>query len=121
MRFLGRREDMPQVIAAADILALTSDREALPYIVLEAMAGGLPVVATAAGAVPEVVTSDVGIVVPPGDSVALATAIGKLAADGSLRSALGTAGRARQLSLFSSETMCGLYADAIVRTVYGAS
>ena len=65
VRFLGRREDMPQVIAAADILALTSDREALPYIVLEAMAGGLPVVATATGAVPEVVTSEVGIVVPP--------------------------------------------------------
>ncbi len=88
---------MPQIIAASDILALTSDREALPYVVLEAMAGGLPIVATAVGALPEVVSSDVGIIVPPGDPVALATAFEKLAADGTLRSALGAAGQARQL------------------------
>jgi glycosyltransferase involved in cell wall biosynthesis len=121
VRFLGRREDMPELIAAADVLALTSDREALPYIVLESMAGGLPIASTSVGAVPEIVTPGVGLTVPPGDTRAFAEALGKLAADSALRSALGAAGQAQQRRLFSAEAMCKSYAAAILRVADGVS
>ncbi len=119
VRFLGRREDMPEIIAASDALAVTSEREALPYIILEAMAGGLPIVATSVGAIPEVVTSGVGITVPPGDPHAFASALRELAADSGLRSILGAGGQARQRQLFSAEAMCESYAAAILRVGNG--
>ncbi len=121
VRFLGRRNDMPEIIGAADVLALTSDREALPYIVLEAMAGGLPIASTSVGAVPRVVTPEAGVTIPPGDAVAFAEALGKLAADSALRSTLGAGGQARQERLFSAEVMCESYAAAIVRVSNGFS
>lgn len=121
VRFLGRREDMQDVIGAVDALALTSDQEALPYVVLEAMAGGRPIVATSVGALPEVVTPEVGLVVPPRDVKAFAAALGKLAGDSALRSALGAAAQDRQKCRFSADAMCKSYAEAILRVANGDS
>jgi len=115
VRFLGRRKDMQELIGAADVLALTSDHEALPYVVLEAMAGGRPIVATSVGAVPEVVTPEVGITVPPRDVDAFATALVKLAEDSALRLVLGSAARRRQQHAFSATAMCNSYAEVISR------
>lgn len=74
--FLGVRDDMPDLLAAADALALASAWEGLPNIVLEAMAAGRPVVATRVGGTPELVVDGVtGRLVPPGDADALASAM----------------------------------------------
>jgi len=75
-RFLGYREDVREVFANLDLLVLSSDTEGLPNVVLEAMAMGVPVVATAVGGTPEVVEHGVtGLLVPAGDEGALAAAI----------------------------------------------
>jgi glycosyltransferase involved in cell wall biosynthesis len=84
---------------------------------LEAMAAGLPVAVSAVGAVPEVIRQEVdGLVIPPGDAAALASALDRLAADPDLRTRLGAAGAARCRDLFGIERMAdaldALYADA---------
>ncbi len=61
----GARTDVADLLAAADIFLLTSDREGLPVAVLEAMAAGLPVVATSVGGIPEVIDSTCGVLVDP--------------------------------------------------------
>jgi glycosyltransferase involved in cell wall biosynthesis len=91
---LGRRDDVPAVLAAADIFVLASDYEGLPVALMEATALGLPVVATAVGGVPEVITDGVeGLLVPAQDPHALATAIERLVTDEDLRERLATAAR----------------------------
>jgi len=81
--------------AAADLFLLPSHREGMPLALLEAMAHGLAVVATPVGAIPEIVTDgETGLLVPPGDPVALAAAIRRLLDDDGLRQRLGAAARA---------------------------
>jgi len=78
-RFLGYREDPIRVLVAADIFCLSSRFEGLPIALLEAMAAGLPVVATRVGGVPTVVTDGMeGRLVPAGDPSALAAAVAEL-------------------------------------------
>jgi glycosyltransferase involved in cell wall biosynthesis len=114
MRFLGRRDDMPSVLSAVDILCMTSDVEAAPYAVLEAMASGLPVIATRVGSLPEVIVEhQTGILVAPGATGSIARALACLADDSSGRIRMGLAGRARQVAAFSADTMAGEYASAI--------
>src|SRR5213075_2773383 len=80
-QLLGRRADVPELLAASDALVLSSDFEGLPNVVLEAMASARPVIATAVGGTPELVAhGSTGVLVPPGDPRALATAIEELAA-----------------------------------------
>lgn len=74
VRFLGRRSDIPQLLNNANAFVLYSEYEGMPYVVVEAMACGLPVVASDAGSNREVL-QDVGRVVGWGDSEALATAL----------------------------------------------
>jgi glycosyltransferase involved in cell wall biosynthesis len=77
IRFLGRRTDVPELLSAADGLALSSAWEGSPNVVLEAMAAAVPVVATDVGGVSELVRSgETGFVVPPRDSHALSIAMG---------------------------------------------
>ena len=96
VRLLGERDDVAQLLARADLVVLSSTSEGMPMCVLEAMAAGLPVVASAVGGVPEIVRDgETGILVPPGEPAALAAAIGALIADPARRRRLGEAGRRR--------------------------
>jgi glycosyltransferase involved in cell wall biosynthesis len=91
--FTGRRDDIAAVTADLDIAILPSLREAQGISILEAMARRKPVVASAVGGIPEVVTDGVeGLLVPPADPSALAEAIVRLARSPSLRERLGEAG-----------------------------
>jgi glycosyltransferase involved in cell wall biosynthesis len=93
-RFLGYRTDVPRVLAAADLFVLASRHEGLPVALMEAMALGLPVVATAVGGVPEAVHDGVeGLLVAPDDPSALAAAIVALVHDPERRAAMGSAAR----------------------------
>jgi glycosyltransferase involved in cell wall biosynthesis len=106
--FTGQRDDVPQLLALMDVFVLASHWEGLPNVVLEAMAAGLPVVATTVGGTPEVVVDGVtGFLVPPRDPEALADAILRLLRDPDLRRRMGEAGRARVAEHFSVEQMVG--------------
>jgi glycosyltransferase involved in cell wall biosynthesis len=90
VRFLGMVEDVPRFLDDLDVFVLPSLREGLPMTILEAMAMGVPVVATGIAGVPEVVRhGENGLLVPPGDPTALADALACLAGDEPLRRRLG--------------------------------
>jgi glycosyltransferase involved in cell wall biosynthesis len=104
--FAGHRTDVPEILQALDIFVLPSNWEGLPNAVLEAMAAGLPVVATRVGGVPEVVVEgQTGILVPPRDPNALADALLTLLRDPNLRRRMGQAGRQRVQEYFSVDQM----------------
>lgn len=104
--FLGYRNDVPALLAAADVLVLPSQVEGLPLVVLEAMAAARPVVATAVGGTPELVfDGETGLLVPAGDVTALTAALDELLADPTRARALGVAGRRRFEERFTLETM----------------
>jgi glycosyltransferase involved in cell wall biosynthesis len=102
--FLGERSDVPDLLAAADLVVLPSLFEGLPVSVLEAMAAERPVIATAIGGTDEAITSEAsGLLVPPRDPAALAAAIRRLQADPELGRSLASAARARVEREFSAE------------------
>ena len=110
--FWGEQACTGDFYAAADAFVLSSSMEGLPMALLEAMAAGLPVVASAVGAMPEVVNSGGGgIVVPSGCSESFAVAIDRLAGDPALRSAMGQAGHAHYLAHFTPERMADRYME----------
>ncbi|HZU37761.1 MAG TPA: GT4 family glycosyltransferase PelF [Gemmataceae bacterium] len=120
VQLLGYRRDIPQVLAAADIFLLTSISEGIPLTVIEAMAAGLPVVATRVGGLAEVVEEGrSGWLVPTGDDAALAEALEKLARDPAKRAEMGKQGRTRALDLFSESRMVAEY-DALYRRMLDA-
>ena len=93
---LGFRRDVPALMGAADIFTLASAHEGLPVAVMEAFAAGLPVVATTVGGLPQQVTDGVeGLLVPPGDSAALAHALTTVAGNPDLRARMAAAASAR--------------------------
>jgi glycosyltransferase involved in cell wall biosynthesis len=95
VRWLAER-DARDVLAAMDIFALSSRREGLPYVVLEAMSAGLPVVATASSGVESLIEQGVnGVIVPPDHTQALAGALIELADDAERRVRYGRASRER--------------------------
>ncbi len=75
VRFLGARNDIPELMASADLLVMPSESEGLPFTLLEAMAAGLPVLATAVGRIPEILAEGRGHTVPPFSPAALAGAL----------------------------------------------
>jgi glycosyltransferase involved in cell wall biosynthesis len=97
VRFMGYVSDdlLPKLYASADVFVLPSiTADAFGIVVLEAMASGVPVVTTTVGGIPEVITeSGSGVLVPPGDEVALAEAVSKLLPDKELAKKFGEAGR----------------------------
>lgn len=95
VRFLGRREDVPQLLASADVFALPSLYEGSSLAVLEAMAARRALVSSAIGGTDELITDErSGLLVPPGDTAALAVALRRLLANPELREKL--AGNARE-------------------------
>lgn len=93
---LGQRDDAMRVLSACDIFTMASDNEGLPVAIMEALALGLPVVATDVGGIPEAITNDVeGLLVPPTRPDALADAWQELAADPERRARMAGAARAR--------------------------
>lgn len=91
MTLLGRRDDVPRLMAAADVFALASAYEGYPVAVMEALGAGLPVVATAVGGIVEAVGDGAGVLVPPGRPDLLAEALARVVADPTLRSGLASA------------------------------
>ena len=92
IRFLGQRDDLSSLLAAADIYCQPNEGpEPFGLSVVEAMASGLPVVGSSAGATPEIVDETCGILVPLDDEAALALALARLIVDGELRQTMGQA------------------------------
>jgi glycosyltransferase involved in cell wall biosynthesis len=106
LRFLGRRDDVPDLLAAADLLVLPSLFEGLPLVALEAMAAGLAVVGTQVCGTLEAIEDGVsGRLVPPGETAALASAIVELLDQSALAARFGAAGQARCAGEFSAARM----------------
>ena len=104
VEWLGRRDDMPEIMRDAAIVCLPSYREGVPKALLEAAATGRPIVTTDVPGCREVVTNGVnGLLVPPRDVPALADALQALLADSALRDRMGRAGRYRAEREFSRE------------------
>ena len=106
MRFLGFREDVPELLSLFDVFALPSLSEGLSIALLEAMAAGKPVVATNVGGNPElIIDGETGLLVPAGDAGSLATAIGALLSDPAEARRLGANGMDRVKRCFGLESM----------------
>jgi glycosyltransferase involved in cell wall biosynthesis len=112
VRFLGFLSDVRPVLAAADVLALPSRTEGLPMAVLEAMAAGLPVVASAVGSLPEVLGEGAGLLVPPGDVPALRLALERLFVP-DVRAAVATEARRRVESRYAAAAMARSYRELL--------
>jgi glycosyltransferase involved in cell wall biosynthesis len=119
VRFLGRRGDVPDLLACADLYVSSSLREGLPGSVIEAQASGLPCVVTRCGGPEEVVVDGTtGLVVPPGDADALARAVVTLSRDAGLRARMAAAARenARRFDLSRMvEAWVELYRESVAR------
>lgn len=118
VRLLGQRNDVPDLMAAADLFVLPSLVEGLPLVVLEAMAAGLPVIGTRVSGTSEVICDGVtgrlvprGALVEGGDAAELAAAIVEVLSDPELAARWGAAGRSLVASDFTAERMAGETAD----------
>ncbi len=102
IHFMGWREDIPEILAASDVFVMPSLAEHFGRVLIEAMAMGKPVVATAAGGTPEIVLDgETGLLVPPGQAAPLAAAVLSVLGDPALAERLGAAGRRRAVADFS--------------------
>jgi glycosyltransferase involved in cell wall biosynthesis len=120
VKFLPATKDIRQLYHQADVFVLSSVAEALPNVVLEAMAAGLPVVATRVGGLPEaVVPEDTGLLVSPRDADGLAVALGRLLDNPGERRDLGRRGRQRALDQFSFGAMVSRHEEVWGRLLWG--
>jgi glycosyltransferase involved in cell wall biosynthesis len=103
MGFYTEPEGRNAFMRSLDVFVLPSLAEGTPNSVIEAMAHGLPVIATQVGGIPDLLSPDSGILIPPGDATALARAMRSLALDPSLRASMGLAARERYLKHFSPD------------------
>ena len=110
----GWRNDIPEILAASDLLVLPSLNEGLPRTILEGMASGKPVVATNIAGIPElVIDGETGILVPPRDSKALAQAIKVILSDKDKATQMGENGRNEQY--FTIDKMVSDFEDVLER------
>jgi glycosyltransferase involved in cell wall biosynthesis len=94
-------EQRAAFMSSFDVFVLPSLTEGTPNVIIEAMAHSKPIIATGVGGVPDLVTDDVGILVPPDDIAAMASAMVRLASDSDLRQRLGSAARKKYERLFT--------------------
>jgi glycosyltransferase involved in cell wall biosynthesis len=112
VRFLGVRQDIPDILASIDILAMPSLSEGLPMALLEAMASAKPVVASAVGAIPRVIQNRAnGILIAAGDVSGLAGALQDLLRSKELRLELGRSARMTVEASFSAVSMANQYLE----------
>jgi glycosyltransferase involved in cell wall biosynthesis len=108
----GARDDVPSLLAAMDVFALSSRMEGLPLCALEAMAAGLPVVATAVGGLPGLITDGVnGFLVPSQDEEALRRRLGALHAEPEMARVVADRGRTHVRDKHSRESMVRSYLE----------
>jgi glycosyltransferase involved in cell wall biosynthesis len=113
VRLLGRRHDVPRLLGAADLALLSSRSEGIPLALIEAMAAGLPAVATRVGGIPEVVEEGItGALAPAGDDEALAAQILRLVGDPAARAGLAASARRRAFDRFGDDRMLAAYGRA---------
>jgi glycosyltransferase involved in cell wall biosynthesis len=122
IEFLGHREDVPALLAAADMFVLPSRSEAFPNGAIEAMGAGLPVVASAVGGLLDLIDDGrTGVLVPPDDPAALALEIQRLLDQPARATALGAAARREVLRRYSFDRMVAafeaLYLEELSRGV----
>lgn len=118
----GERHDVPEILRGLDCFVLPSLAEGISNTILEAMAVGLPVVATRVGGNPELVIEGVtGRLVPSGDADAMAAALIAYASDPEQARAAGRAGRAEVERRFSLEAMVGAYQGLYDRLLFGSA
>lgn len=114
VQFLGARADVPELLAALDVFLLTSHIEASPVSILEALATGVPVIATRVGSITETVAEgQVGHTVAPGDAAAAAARVLELLAHPEQSQAMGAEGRRRVVETASLEQMVADYQTLI--------
>jgi glycosyltransferase involved in cell wall biosynthesis len=118
VRFLGHREDVPDLLAASDVFALPSLYEGSSLALLEAMAAGRAVVSSSIGGTAELIEDGAnGLLVPPGDVGALSSAIRRLLRDDGLRARLGARGRDRVEANFAeratADAVEGVYSEVL--------
>jgi glycosyltransferase involved in cell wall biosynthesis len=112
----GNRDDVGELLARSHLFVLSTRSEGLPVTVLEAMAAGLPVVASRVGGIPElVVDGETGFLVPPGDPDGLAEAIDRLLGDAGLRERFGAAGRGRVEAHFGRDAFVAAHLELLRR------
>jgi glycosyltransferase involved in cell wall biosynthesis len=118
IRLIGHQSDVANILGAADVACLSSDAEASPMTVLEAMSAGKPVVATDVGGIHEaVINEETGLLVRARDAGAFASALLRLASDPSLAVRMGEAARMRHRALFSTSRMVTEYAEHFERVL----
>lgn len=110
VQLLGYRQDVPDLLAAASLWVMPSLSEGMPLALLEAMLGGKAIVASAVGAIPDVLADGkAGVLVPPGDAGALAAAMERLLLEPDRRKSLAAAAREQADPAYRLETMVGAY------------
>lgn len=119
IHFLGRREDVRDILPHCDLMALSSDTEQMPLVVLEAMDAGLPVAATAVGDVGHMVSDANRPYIVNKSGLALGDAMRALVADAGVRDAVGAANRRRFLQDYQAEAMIAAYTALFRRAAEG--
>jgi glycosyltransferase involved in cell wall biosynthesis len=112
--FAGFRDDVSRVLAASDFVVHPSLADALPTALIHALAAGRPIIASDVGGIPEIVPERGGLLVPPGDAAALASAIDRMASAADTRDWMGKRGRERYDAEFQAIT----WAEGL-RDLYG--
>ena len=124
VRMLGHRDDLPRIYPAIDVLAITSLREGLPNVLLEAMLHSIPAVATSVGGIPDVIRSGFdGLMVPSQDVGSFSDALAQIVGNADLRRVMGERARSKILQeyLFEQrlENVRRIYIEMMHRRSYG--
>jgi glycosyltransferase involved in cell wall biosynthesis len=109
IRLLGHRDDARDIVMQCDIVALSSDTEQMPFVILEAMDAGLPIASVDVGDVRHMVSAENRPFIVPLDDTALTSAMGNLLDDAALRATIGKANKARLRECYDVQSMTGQY------------